>query len=146
QEVLSGRQFDDPITKQRTGSKIKNMLRLRQQDSALFRTPLISLQLTEVKPEECRYRVHCGNCLDRFPVNYRKTGTQGLMTSPDLFEAALYQSEVKWSIHSLAPGNVVDRTIGFQLIQKPQALLRIGEWWLNGWIPSRNGCCGGDPL
>src|SRR5689334_5412074 len=66
--------------------------------------------------------------LYRCSIDGVKSRPQSLVTTDELAQAAFKSSEVEWTTEILHVRNVVDGSIRFELVQKPQSLLREREW------------------
>ena len=98
--------------------QVERLLRLFVGHSFRFRLPFRLRQRTQIYYFQLLCLLHRYH-LHRLSIDALKRGSQNLVAAHNLAQAALQRLQIQRPVEVMCIRNVIDRTIWFQLIQKP---------------------------
>jgi hypothetical protein len=126
EQVVRFVQLQERRPEKRPARQIERAPRLFGGNTRSFCLADLTREMPEIHSGQ-RYRRYRRDDLHRLAVHGHERGTERLVATDNLLEAALERSRVHWKPNAHRRMLVVKRIAGNQLIQKPQPLL--GERW-----------------
>ncbi len=126
EHVLGGAQLQQLRAHQRSGGEVEGAQGLLAQPSLQLGAGGLGLQVAEVHQFQRQLPVRRDE-LEGLALLLGEGGAQGFVAVHQLIEAALQGRHVEQAVHAHEGGHVVGGTVGFELVDEPQPLLREGQ-------------------
>src|SRR5881394_3443356 len=120
--MLRCSQPQHPRSQQRSTTQVEGLLSFCLCHPPGFSLALNLFHLAQINQRQAKVDTWC-NHLYRMSFNFGKAGPQHFMPPHDLGERSLQRGHVEFSFQSQRRSHVVEGTVWFQLVQKPQPLL-----------------------